>query len=507
MQKKKLIDKILEGEKIIKEIKSREYLEDLYKFNVEVLGVENGKDTVKLSQAHREMCQFIEEDTDKYKLLLFPRGHLKSSLVTVGHSLRRICQNPQVRILIGNATYSLSVSFLDQIKSHLKNNKNLHSYYGDLTKDASRWSENMIKVVKKGDRNTSYERKEPTVTAMGITGSLTSQHYDIIILDDVVNRENITNIDQIRKVYKFYMDCLDLLEPGGELIIIGTRWHDIDLYGWIMNGDNDREGEIPKNISKEIMPHQFVFKGQSFNIMKRKVKEGGKAIWPQKFTEEHIKGLIKNKTPYEFSTQYNNEPIPEKDQQFRKDWFRYYIEDDIRKRNINYFSMVDPAISQEAGADFTVITTIAVDEYWNWFVWEVIRGHFLPNEILDKMFEVNERWHPIEMGLEVVAYQKMLAFALRDEMRKRKKYLPIREIKPPPGKSKEVRIKSLQPGYFNGKIFHKERMLNLEYLEDELLRFPRGSHDDIIDTLASLTEFAIPPKSESKKSKRNSYLY
>jgi hypothetical protein len=218
----------MEAQKLLLKTKAKIYSTDLYKFNTEVLGVEKVSGGVPLSEAHREMCKFIDNDKGKYKLLLFPRGHLKSTLVTVGHSVQSICKNPKIRILIANATYNLATSFLDQIKSHLKSNKMIHKLYHDYSKSASKWSESQIKVFGQGE-DDDYEKKEPTVTAMGITGSLTSQHYDIIIIDDAVNRENITTIDQVKKVYKFYMDCLDLLEPGGEFIIIGTRWHDIDL--------------------------------------------------------------------------------------------------------------------------------------------------------------------------------------------------------------------------------------------------------------------------------------
>lgn len=505
MKKSDIIDKILETEKQIRRIKSQAALKDLFLFNTDVLGVEDGKSSLKLSRAHREMCKFIDEEKTKYKLSLLPRGHLKSTLITVGRSLQAICDNPQVRILLANATYPLAVSFLDQIKAHLKNNKKLHSYYGDLSKGSSKWSENAIKIVKAGEIN-DYEKRENTVTVAGITTSLTSQHYDIIIIDDAVNEENITTIDQIKKVYQFYRNCLDLLEPGGELIIIGTRWHDSDLYGWIMNGDRDRPGEIPPSISKDIMSHQFVYKGEQFNIMKRKVVEGSSPIWPEKFTQNHIDMLQREKGPYSFSCQYNNEPIPEANQQFKRSWFRYYIEDDLKNRNLFNFTMVDPAISQEAGSDFTTIVTIALDEYYNWFIREIIRDHMLPNKIIDTMFKVAEIWRPLEMGIEVVAFQKMLAYSIRDEMRVRKKYLPIRELKHA-SKSKEARIKGLQPGYNAGHIFHKERMPNLEYLEDELLRFPRGSHDDIIDGLASFTEFAVPPKSERSRNFKREYLY
>lgn len=500
-----MIAQLKKARKLEKEIKAKTYLDDLYLFNKHVLNLEEGPGKLPMTQAHIEMCEFIDEEPEKYKLLLYPRGHMKSTITTVGHSLRRICKNPKVRILIANATYSNACTFLEQIKSHLKGNKTLIDYYGDFTKTASKWNENEIKIFGK-DEEVNYDAKEPTVTATGIGSSSTSQHYDVIIMDDVVNRENVTNIEQIKKVYKFYKDCLDLLDPGGELIIIGTRWHDADLYGWIMEGDSEKQGEIPKKILREINQHQFIYKGPNFNIMKRKVVEGRDPIWPKKFTPSHIKKLREQKGPYEFSSQYNNEPLPDEDQTFIKDWFRYYLDDDLKRRNLFNFTMVDPAISQESGADYTVITTIAVDEYYNWFIREVIRKRMLPNEIIDEMFRVNEIWKPINMGLEIVAYQKMLAYAIREEMRRRKKYLPLIELKPH-NKSKEARIKSLQPGYYNGKIFHKEHMENLEYLEDELLRFPRGTHDDIIDTLAYFTDFASPPKSDRSRARKNRYLY
>ena len=480
----------------------------LSEFNKKVLNIEQGSSSVPLSQAHEEMCQFIDDDPEKFKLLLFPRGHLKSTLVTVGHSLRRICQNPKTRILIANATYNLACTFLEQIKSHLKGNETLKEFYGDFTENASKWNENQIKIYAPGE-TVDYEKKEPTVTAMGITGSLTSQHYDVVIIDDGVNRENITTLDQIQKVYRFYKDVLDLLEPGGELIVIGTRWHDIDLYGWIMNGDAERIPEIPKHISKELTSYPFYFKGNKFNVMKRMIVEYDKPIWPDKFTFKHIEDLKTEKGPYEFSSQYMNEPLPDEDQVFKKDLFRYFIDDDLKGRSLNRFTMVDPAISQESTADYTVIATIAIDEHKNWFVEEVIRKRLLPNEIIEEIFSAYMRWKPLEIGLEVVAYQKMLSYALKEEMTKRNRFLPLKELRPPTNKSKESRIKSLQPGYFSGKIFHKENMPNLEYLEDELLRFPRGSHDDIIDAIAYFTEFAVPSKGYIAKSKnqRHTYLY
>ena len=142
-KKDQLIDKIIELEAAKKELQSRKYLEDLYLFNTEVLKVE---EQVPLGTFHKELCDLIIDKENNKKLLLVPRGHLKSTLVTVGYSLLRICKNPSVRILIANATYNMATAFLSQIKKHLQGNETLKDYYGDLATEADKWSENMISV-------------------------------------------------------------------------------------------------------------------------------------------------------------------------------------------------------------------------------------------------------------------------------------------------------------------------------------------------------------------------
>src|SRR3990167_1864398 len=98
---------------------------DLLKFNRFVLEVEKGKDNVPLAPVHQEMCEFIDKNKKRKKLLLIPRAHLKSTVVTVGRALQAIVTNPSVRILIANATYGNACSFLTEIKRHLKFNEKI----------------------------------------------------------------------------------------------------------------------------------------------------------------------------------------------------------------------------------------------------------------------------------------------------------------------------------------------------------------------------------------------
>ena len=121
------------------------------------------------------------------------------------------------------------------IQKILQGNEMLIDVFGDLSKGAPVWSQAQTTI-------SQNDKREPTITAAGIDNNLVGGHYDLIIMDDVVNRDNVATQDQIMKVIQRYRDSLDLLEPGGQLIVIGTRWDDGDMYGWIQ--DPSKAGSI-----------------------------------------------------------------------------------------------------------------------------------------------------------------------------------------------------------------------------------------------------------------------
>ena len=81
---------------------------NLFKFNKLILKVEEGKGKFPLAPFHKQMCEFVEKNKRKKKLMLVPRSHLKSTLITVGYSLQQLLANPGIRILVANATYDLA---------------------------------------------------------------------------------------------------------------------------------------------------------------------------------------------------------------------------------------------------------------------------------------------------------------------------------------------------------------------------------------------------------------
>ena len=89
--------------------------------------------------------------------------------------------------------------------------------------------------------------------------------------------------------------------------------------------------------------------------------------------------------------------------------------------------------------------------------------------------------------LEGISYQRTLAYWIKQVQEKHSIYFNIDEIKNHRA-SKEDRIKGLQPYFAATKIFIKPEMRELE---SELLSFPYGRHDDLVDVLAMFLSFIV----------------
>ncbi len=219
-------------------------------------------------------------------------------------------------------------------------------------------------------------------------------------------------------------------------------------------------------------------------------KEDGSLFFPEKLSRGFLDQAKRSMGSYFYANQFMNKIIPEDAQSFKKEWFKFY---ETIPSNVYNFAMIDPAIGQQDGHDYTGITVVSVDSDTKWYVQVARRQRMTPTEIVDACFELTERFNLMGIGVESVAYQKVLIFLISEEMRKRKKTIPLREVHPGTDKTKEMRIRGLIPRYEWGQIMHSQGLYDLEM---ELLQFPRSSHDDICDSLSLLEKIIIYPDKE-----------
>lgn len=227
-------------------------------------------------------------------------------------------------------------------------------------------------------------------------------------------------------------------------------------------------------------------------VYKRAIQEDGSLLFPEKLSREFLDQARRTMGSFLFANQYQNECIPDDEKSFRPEWRRYYS----TVPKITYrFAFVDPAIGQKDHHDFTGICVIDVDTEGTWYLRVANRYRLTPTQIVSKIFQVQEEWGCMAIGVEVVAYQEALIYLLDQEMRKRDKILPIKGITRK-AISKQTRILGLAPRFEWGRILIAQGLIDFE---DEYSTFPRGSHDDILDALASIEELAYTPDKEKAK--------
>jgi predicted phage terminase large subunit-like protein len=231
-------------------------------------------------------------------------------------------------------------------------------------------------------------------------------------------------------------------------------------------------------------------------VYEKAIREDGSLFFPQKLTQEFLDNARRTMGSYLFANQYMNEVIPADAQSFKREWFTYYS---ALPKRVNTFIQIDPAISQQLAADYTGVVVVSVDADNRRYVRFAKRYKITPTEIVQLVFKLNEEFQPAIIGVEDVAYQKALLYFLDEEMRRRNVLLPVKGVKPPNDRTKEMKILGMVPRFEWGHMLLNQ---GLHDLEMELLSFPRGSHDDLIDALASMDAIIYPPDRERENDKQ-----
>lgn len=470
---------------------------DLYFLCREIL------DYTKMTPAtHQELCDYAEtilanrpektvEGIDPRKnllLLLLPRGTFKSSVVTVGETLQFLLNEPNGRVLIDSETYSKAKAFLAEIKGHLEDNvkfrevfKAIHGVFPDDNKKSSstRWTDAMVDLASRTRRT-----KEPSIMVSGVDKSINGMHFDLIICDDLHSEINTKNSEQILNVIEHYKLCFSLLDPGKPMIVIGTRWHMLDLYQHIL--DNEQE---------------------DFNILKKSAyNPDGSLFFPEVLSEKALDKIRRKQGTGIFSRQYLNEPISDENATFKRETFEYLPWEQARQIPINWYLLCDPSYSDPRGtsvySDFAAFVIAGMDYQRKLYVRYVKRAKMTYGEIINELFRIftAKEFQELELRkvlLEVIG-TKSLSFELNNEMKRRNTFLPVSEIRHQ-SKSKEERVRALAPFYESHNVIHVKECPQLEELELELIQFPAGRHDDVADCFSSVLQIASPPTSKASR--------
>lgn len=137
---------------------------------------------------------------------------------------------------------------------------------------------------------------------------------------------------------------------------------------------------------------------------------------------------------------------------------------------------VDLAISQKTYADYTAIAVLQITRNGNIYIKHIIRGHWQFAETIEKIKSMALAHNPNVVCVEAVSFQQA---AVQELMRTTR--LPIFPFNPNKFGDKLTRFLPLASRYEQGLVHHGQRLP--KEFEDELLSFPVGSNDDMIDAI------------------------
>lgn len=427
-------------------------------------------------EIHLRVCEILSDMSENRKLFVLPRGWLKTTLCSQAYPIWRAVHDPNVRVLLAQNNFPNARAKLRVVREMFERNELLRALYPHvLPTKSSTWSADSLCLT----RSESYP--ESTFECIGVRGQATSRHYNIIIEDDTVapdfdelgDETLAPTHDDVRKAISWHRLALPLLTnpQTDEIIIVGTRWYEHDLIS-----------HVTENEPKYVYHFRSCRENEDGESDPR-----GEITYPGRFGEEVLAELEPGLGPYFFSTLMLNLPVAVGDMIFKSEWFKEY-ESLPPRQSLHVYTTIDPATdpelstSRSADLDYSTVMTCGKDMLTgDIYVLDYFRKRCNPGDHAAALFDHVVRWRPIEVGYEDVAYQRSLDYWLKEMMRQEERYFILKPIKRTGRKSKETFIMGLQPLAAAGVIRLRPWM---KELLTEFLSFPRGRHDDLIDSLA-----------------------
>lgn len=379
-------------------------------------------------------------------MISVPPQHGKSTISSQRFPLWAYNDNPTLSTVLASYSGELSKSHLSKMRQII-----------DWDRANKIWKINLIK-----DTSTSFETKEGgEFTAVWVWGSLTGKPVDIGIIDDVHKDRAEYESDTIRNsVWDWYTSVfLSRLHNDSIQLLVMTRWWEDDLFGRIL----EKEWHLWEVLN---IPAVTDYSKQE-------------VIFPERFTYDLLMEK-RNMNERDFQSLYMWDPINEWWGSFKKEYFMEY---DIAPSELTVYTFLDPAISQKQEADYTAIITIGIDKNNRIYILDIFHEKVEPSDTINALFQIVQQYKPQRVWVEVVAFQKMLALEIRKQMNIRNIFFNLDEINPMG--EKNARIKTiLEPRYSNANVLHPKYNKNIKDFELELLKFPNGKHDDMIDALS-----------------------
>ncbi len=307
--------------------------------------------------------------------------------------------------------------------------------------------------------------------ATGVGGAVLGRGAEFIVIDDPIKALDALSKAERRRVTEFYDNTLLTRlndKAKGVIVIVMQRLHEDDLVGHVLERDDWEVISLPALATEETV-HQLSDDPQ--DLHRRWV---GDVLHPARESRDILEQVRRAQGSLLFQAQYQQTPVPPGGNVIRRDWLRYYDDDDRPEDFERVVVSWDTASTLGENSDWSVGTvwgSVGLDYY----LLDVVRDRLEVPDLRRSIVRLSRYWEADATVIE----DTELGRAIAQDLRIREQVRPIMKR---PIFDKEARLLAQAARFEAGQVFlSRDAPWLAEYL-NELLAFPHGRHDDQVDS-------------------------
>jgi predicted phage terminase large subunit-like protein len=502
---------------------------------------------------HRDICMRLEkfsEDVAKglspRLMLLMPPRHGKSRIASMAFPAWHLGRYPHHEFISASYNVALSMGFSRKCQGVMNDPR---YPFEDVRLDPNNQSAETWGLVHKGVVAPGG------FIAAGVGGGITGKGAHILSIDDPIkNHEEADSLLVREGLWDWYgSTAYTRLAPGGGVLVIQTCWHDDDLAGRLQQamqaGKDDPDvdqfeiikypavaeadewidsvtGEIVRVETKRELSRADMFDAARWAVQRAAVEAQanadlfaqdadavgltllrvkGEALHPERYDLLKLARIKRTLSNRFWSALYQQNPVPDDGSFFTRDMFkRAHLPD---KNACSVFMTWDFAIKEKQHNDYTVggVAYQDVDD----LVHDADMVRFRSGDaffIVEAIIALikKHRTTTMRIGFEDGQIFSSIEALLRKRMREERMFVPYELLTPVT--DKQARAAPLQGRMQQGRWSFSDKAEWFPVAQAEMLRFPNGIHDDIVDQkawMARLIEKYEPPRKVVPKSQKS----
>lgn len=417
-----------------------------------------------LSEAYyvRALCNVLERVArgEIQRLIIeMPPRHLKSIAASVVFPAWILGRDPTKRIVCVSYNNDLAQSFSLKCRG-LMQEPFYKATFPAMQFDPKKNAITEFHTTKKGIR-----------LATSMQGTMTGKGGDIVILDDPMKAQDTHSQAARDAVFETYQNTIAtrLDDPKtGAIIVVGQRLHEDDLLGRLKQSGNWEVLSLPALATEE----------QTFDLgddmeWTRSLNE---ALDPTRIGVEDLARIRSEIGTLAFEAEYQQRPVLPGGNLVKLEWFKTYDKPLALAKYEAVIQSWDTAAIPGESNDYTVCTTWGIiGNYID--LLDVHRQQYLYPEIVAAALTRRKKWKPNLIVIEKAVTGLSLKPDLVDKGASEATWLL-------PEKGKVERMIAQSAKIEAGEVRLPKAAHWLEAFKAEVAAFPKGKHDDQVDSMS-----------------------